>query len=785
MNFATTLHSLYFPTASVRLLVTRHCIGAGVGVARRGLRGASAAYQPGLVSTASMHRQLPLIRLDLNGDRRETTMSLDALRNETRLHLREVLQLDQPSLQPRILPRRHCILLTIGHVRAVVFTDRVYLLALSPNAKDYATSLATHLRNIYGARRPPALLAHPSTPSNPHDDSPGLGGTTPHELFERVQQRHQPAEAASDEATAAALRGGFEAHEPPAAPDTFADAETQDALDRAAAAAQYVAGGGTASRPEDATGLELVVLEHALLTVHGRHARRVAYVRTLLGTLLGRVGTAERDDGRLYALFPLANTLTHYEMVSRGLCECIRALLDDERDMREACLTEKARRSRLVNEAVVGASRSQASAYDPSASRGGGGGIDGHLGPLASVPEGADAYLGQTVSPIGSHAQVLRILQSNPHSGDIIGGERVSSAATPLPVSSEARRGLFYDGSGTAAGDEDSNAWRAAVTSSAAAAPPSPKARLVQEDEETVAKTKRRAAPLPAPASAGSNQRSQGGLESAGGGGGSWDDSPVPSVLRIDAEVLSQLELMLESCLHKCTETQTHVLEMSRSLASKQDLLELQGSQARNNILVQSLRISVISASISCGTFLTSVFGMNLLSGAETAPGAFAAVVATSAMLGVTAFLTFDSLAKGGASTAQARRLELMDDILRRLDANILDAKAVLERGAAQAGHLASVDAVVAAGTEDGNAVARRAAPSAFKGLSKAEFRRLFAEQAAGAPGSGRKTPEEVRAARGSPLSYPLSSRSPNAAPLLCCCQVDLLFDLLDANGDG
>ena len=89
-----------------------HTAGWSAGVSWRGLHADCAVRQPGLISTASMRRQLPLIRLDITGDRRETAMSLVALRNETRLHLREVLQLDQPSLQPRILPRRHCILLT-------------------------------------------------------------------------------------------------------------------------------------------------------------------------------------------------------------------------------------------------------------------------------------------------------------------------------------------------------------------------------------------------------------------------------------------------------------------------------------------------------------------------------------------------------------------------------------------------------------------------------------------------------------------------------------------------
>lgn len=622
-------------------------------------------------------------------------------------------------------------MLTIGHVRAVVFADRVYLLALSQQSKDYARSLAAHLRHIYGASRPAAMLvggrrpasvvmAPPSSTEDPSElDAP------PHELYERLllRQQLQLNTATGIPDAAASISADF----------PLADAETQDALDRAAAAAQFSdSSTSTFSRPEDATGLEFVVLEHALLTVQGRHARRVAYVRKLLDTLIGRVGTAERDDGRLYALFPLANTLTHYEMVSRGLCECIRALLDDDRDMREACLSEKARLSQRVTDAVVDTARSQASAYDP------------HSTAIQSAPnragyalEGADAYLGQTVSPIGSHAQVLRILQSNPHSSDaLLGGRRDGEAWQTTAPHNHVDEPA----------DEDSHRWRAAVSSPGATALPRPRLATEEDDDTIVGLRPGRGSILGSSASAGTVV--SGRATNASDADNSWDAS-VPPILRINAEILSQLELMLESCLHRCTETSTHVIEMSRSLTSKQNLLELQGSQQRNHILGLSLRISVISASISCATFITSLFGMNLISGMENTPGAFAATAAATAVLGATVYRAFDGLVASGATTAQARRLELMDDILRRLDANILVAKTVVERAAAQAHLLDGKDTAAAAGR-------LASTSSAFKGLTKIEFRRLFSEQIA-ASSEKHMTAEET----------------------------DLLFDLLDANGDG
>jgi hypothetical protein len=39
----------------------------------------------------------------------------------------------------------------------------------------------------------------------------------------------------------------------------------------------------------------------------------------------------------------LSTTISHYETRSRQLIHCVRSLLEDDRDMREACLSEKRR----------------------------------------------------------------------------------------------------------------------------------------------------------------------------------------------------------------------------------------------------------------------------------------------------------------------------------------------------------------------------------------------------------------------------------------------------------
>ncbi len=56
--------------------------------------------------------------------------------------MREMLIVEQPSasVAPRILPRRRAIVLTLGVLRAICFTDRIYIFsgASLRGARDYA-----------------------------------------------------------------------------------------------------------------------------------------------------------------------------------------------------------------------------------------------------------------------------------------------------------------------------------------------------------------------------------------------------------------------------------------------------------------------------------------------------------------------------------------------------------------------------------------------------------------------------------------------------------------------
>jgi hypothetical protein len=89
------------------------------------------------------------------------------------------------------------------------------------------------------------------------------------------------------------------------------------------------AAGAPATPP--AAAFEFAALEALLWAMASRQEKRVAYVsRVLAATLHAPSEHAEDGDSPLLTLLPLSNTLSHYELVSRGLMQCVRALLDGE-----------------------------------------------------------------------------------------------------------------------------------------------------------------------------------------------------------------------------------------------------------------------------------------------------------------------------------------------------------------------------------------------------------------------------------------------------------------------
>jgi len=233
---------------------------------------------PTIQPVSALRRVVNLLVIDSTGLISERKVPITQLKAESHLHMRELLVVEQPgsTTVARILPRRHCIVLTIGPIRALLFHDRVYLFeGIHPveqkAAREYAASLAAHL----------ASNSSTSTGSTLNNVSNGSSSNSNN-------------------------------------------------------------GSGTLGT-SDSSPFELIALEHALLTQTMKQSKRIAYSKRLVDILLSRMGTISSDDGTISSLFPLATTLSHYEVSSKGICECVRELLDDDRDLREACLSEKRR----------------------------------------------------------------------------------------------------------------------------------------------------------------------------------------------------------------------------------------------------------------------------------------------------------------------------------------------------------------------------------------------------------------------------------------------------------
>lgn len=590
--------------------------------------GPSVQTVPGqLQSVASLRRVVHLLVVYSSGKVTEETRSITQLKEESRLHMRELLIVEQPSslIQPRILARRHCICLVVGQVRAIIFTDRVYLFnsALLSGAKDFAASIASQLQQLHHTKA---------------SSSPITLGTS-----EGVH------------ATSAGTGGGLQGYG-----DSSGASTTASLVDV-----------GTRVEQEDITPFELLVMEQALLATTLKQAKRVAYAHKLVDRLLSKMSTVEKDDGNLYALFPLANTISHYELMTRGICECVRALLDDDRDMREACLTAKAKNSRDIAEEVEARSKAEAAAM---------GGLDvastvSATGKLRAASEGSEAYTGTLRSPIASTRTLTMMLRRTSASPT---GDRWARNNSPTGRGSASPRVSPIVDMEEPFGPRDRSSGL----------PP-----LLYQDQNNGSSTGVPAWP-PEPGGA----RLEDGYPQMFARQEREPYSPEENrILRVSPDALSQLELMLESVYHRAAELNMEAVELGRTIRNKQDLLELQQSNYRNFILSVNLRMSVLSVSIASATFVTSAFGANLISGIEAVPGGLWGVTAVSGMAGWYIFRSlYRATISSSPTAAYARRLQTFSDFLFKLDTKVDAARSTLAVAASTGSAAAAAGAAAA-----------------------------------------------------------------------------------------
>jgi uncharacterized membrane protein YgcG len=574
-----------------------------------------------------MHRVIPIIEVDMAGRVSERRIPITQLKEESHLHMRELLVVEAParSIQNRILPRRHVIVIVISNVRAIVFTDRVYIFNSRslPGVMEYANALAAHIA--------------------------GQGV---------VKGQREAAAAAA--AAAAARTGGT------LPPPTSPPASLYDDTPSPQAPSPSSGGGGGGGGDKEATPFELLVTEHVLVTQVMKQARRVGHLNKLLERQLARIVTVERDDGNLAALFPLANTVNHLDMVTRGLGDCIRDLLDDDRDMREACLTEKRRNAEAL--------RAEEEAR------------------WEEMVEGGLAAPTSSSSSISSAEPVP----------DAAGGSRAVSAA----LWAESARPVPRGGRVPPASSYSSSSPPSPSPSSPSSAGPNPYSRHLVHPH--------------ANAHPSSSLASLHQLEKA----------VEDRILDIPSDSLSQLELMLESVYHAAAETNMQLVEMGRTVKAKQDLLEIQQSNYRNWILSATLRLSLLSVSLTSGAFVTSAFGQNLVSGLEGVPGLLWGVTAGGVGLGFGMYRFLDRHTLSSSPTRpMGQRLEALHDFVNAMDSKVATAQAVIleaatrherERALGREASAALLGTAAGAGAGAGDAAAAAVAAAAAAASSSA-----------------------------------------------------------------
>lgn len=276
-------------------------------------------------SLTGLRRMINVIEIDMSGKMQTKSISFTRLKEESRLHARDILIVDNnsPITQPRILPRRNCIVLTLGPARLIVWHDKVYCFGTSslPAAKEYAMSLSQHLSQYFtnDTWSMDGQCENPNGNGNQNSTVSTKGSPLGSTFLSRMSFRPNFG-LKSD-----AINNGL--------PSNGSDKSDSNSM-KSDISNKYNSSASDADaelEKETSAIFEFVVLEHALLSQTIRQSKRVSYAQKLVERVLSRVNTVERDDGNLSALFPLGNTVIHYEMVTRGICDAIRALLDDDR----------------------------------------------------------------------------------------------------------------------------------------------------------------------------------------------------------------------------------------------------------------------------------------------------------------------------------------------------------------------------------------------------------------------------------------------------------------------
>lgn len=96
-----------------------------------------------------------------------------------------------------------------------------------------------------------------------------------------------------------------------------------------------------------------------------------------------------------------------------------------------------------------------------------------------------------------------------------------------------------------------------------------------------------------------------------------------------------EVEILLENYTRRLEEMRNGIAELQGFISATEAFLKIRFDGQRNKIMRQTLVLAIGTFSMGCGTAISSIFGMNLLSNLEKHPHAFVAV--TGALLATSA----------------------------------------------------------------------------------------------------------------------------------------------------
>jgi hypothetical protein len=291
--------------------------------------GVMVAPARGVMTGRATSQQIKLIRLTEAGEVAQESWTLTEIKRRSRLHARDlvsVLELgsgegrSQGMLQYRILPRRRCIIFALSHLRGILFSDELCLMLPHSAANDTPKKLHAVIGFALQLQRFLLALKRHGSSNQSHRDA----------------ERH------------AAQLLGVELPQPPSsepAPSTMSTEEELVINDAGGQTDHAASSGGDSSRGNEASNeaaapFEFIVLDQLLRMTHARHYKRLAFCRPLVQNALDSLDV---EPDRLFTLFPLRNTLEHFQQSSTDIVECLSTVLKNDRDMRECCLSEKRR----------------------------------------------------------------------------------------------------------------------------------------------------------------------------------------------------------------------------------------------------------------------------------------------------------------------------------------------------------------------------------------------------------------------------------------------------------